>query len=167
MRVGDHLIKIYNLSNRSVSARKYLYNKAFSPNGEILINSENPTLNKAIQAIKELFEDVGNVQWQTKYVEALLDNKWKIDVIISLTINHKTQKLLVEVKSSGEPRIIAQAAGYLKRATEIYGGYPVLVAPFVSSRGRELCKELGIGFVDLAGNAYIRSDGVLIEHWGK
>ncbi|MCK4266222.1 MAG: hypothetical protein KAX31_03005, partial [Thermoplasmata archaeon] len=45
--------------------------------------------------------------------------------------------------------------------------YPVLVAPFISSRGREMCKELGLGFVDLSGNAYLKFNGVLIERWGK
>lgn len=45
--------------------------------------------------------------------------------------------------------------------------YPVFVAPYVSARGRETCKSLGVGFVDLAGNAYLKFGGVFIERFAK
>jgi len=86
---------------------------------------------------------------------------------MELEINRVKKILFIEIRSSGEPRIIAQLAGYMNKVIERYNGYPVIIAPFISSRGRDLCKELGIGFVDLAGNAYIKFEGVLIERWGK
>jgi hypothetical protein len=96
-----------------------------------------------------------------------LDNKWEIDLIIKLKVNRFKKVLFVDIKSSGEPRIIARVAGYLKQATKKNNEYPVIAAPFISSRGRDLCKELDIGFVDLAGNAFLKFEGVLIERWGR
>jgi len=58
-------------------------------------------------------------------------------------------------------------AGYLKAMKNSISGYPILVAPFISLRGRKMCKELGLGFVDLSGNAYLKFGSVLIERWGK
>ena len=75
--------------------------------------------------------------------------------------------LLVKILSSGEPRFIAQGSSILKRVVDTGGGYPLLVAPFIAARGRSLCRELGVGFADLAGNARIAWDGLLIDRWGR
>lgn len=87
------------------------------------------------------------------------------DLMATLRSGNKRFDLLVEVRSSGEPRFIAEAAGYMARLRG--AGHPVIVAPFISERGRELCKSLDIGCVDLAGNAYLRFDGLWIEKWGR
>ena len=87
------------------------------------------------------------------------------DLMATLRSGNKRYDLLVEVRSSGEPRFIAEAAGYMARLRG--AGHPVIVAPFISERGRELCKSLDIGCVDLAGNAYLKFDGIWIEKWGR
>jgi hypothetical protein len=92
---------------------------------------------------------------------------WYPDFTAKVKLENKEYQLFIEVKSSGEPRIIAEVAGYMKAKGVDLSGYPVIVAPFVSSRGREMCKNLGLGFVDLEGNAYLKFNGVLIELWGK
>lgn len=97
---------------------------------------------------------------------------WRPDLRVKVKVKQvkqggKEYLLLVAVKSSGEPRTIAQAAGQISTWKDTPSGYPVLVAPFISSRGREMCKELGLGFVDLSGNAYLKFNGILIERWGK
>ncbi|MEE9118885.1 MAG: type IV toxin-antitoxin system AbiEi family antitoxin [Calditrichia bacterium] len=88
-------------------------------------------------------------------------------MIVKAKANRKEHTLIIEVKSSGEPRNIAQVAGYLSAMKSTISGYPVLVAPFISLRGRKMCKELGLGFVDLSGNAYLKFGSVLIERMGK
>jgi hypothetical protein len=72
----------------------------------------------------------------------------------------------LEVKSSGEPRFIQQLLGMVS-AIGKRSGYPVLVAPFVSDRGRKLCIESGVGYVDLSGNAYLRFGTVFIDQRGQ
>lgn len=92
---------------------------------------------------------------------------WQPDLVVKAKAGKKEHTLLIKFKSSGEPRNIATVAGYINAMKDSISGYPVLVAPYISSRGREMCKELGLGFVDLAGNAYLKFNSVLIERWGK
>ena len=42
-------------------------------------------------------------------------------------------------------------------------GYPVLASGFVSPRVRQICREEGVGYVDLAGNCRLAFDGLYIE----
>jgi hypothetical protein len=44
--------------------------------------------------------------------------------------------------------------------------YSVLVAPFLSDRGRRLCERSNIGCIDLSGNIYLKFDNVYINQWG-
>jgi hypothetical protein len=78
------------------------------------------------------------------------------------------KRLLCEVKARGEPRILREAAYQLQRhLTAGATGYPVVVAPYVSGRGRQVCKENGIGFLDLSGNACLDLGDVYFEVEGK
>ena len=116
---------------------------------------------KALESVlNELFE----IEW-LQLNKKCKENKWYPDYKVKIKWEKGEHDLIVEVKSTGEPRIIAEVAGRFKAYN--LNGYPVLIAPFVSSRGREMCKELEMGFIDLAGNAHLKFDGVLIERWGK
>ena len=112
--------------------------------------------------LKELLE----IEWLPISQKAK-DDAWRPDLKVKVKQGRKDHYLIVEVKSSGEPRTIAEVAGQLKAYGDKLSGYSVLVAPFISSRGREMCKELGLGFVDLSVNAYLKFNGVLIERWGR
>ncbi|MDO9538014.1 MAG: type IV toxin-antitoxin system AbiEi family antitoxin [Thermoplasmata archaeon] len=92
---------------------------------------------------------------------------WDPDMVLTVRQAGKQYTLLVMVKSSGTPGAIAEFAGKAKAWGTRLSGYPVLVAPLISSRGRELCKTLGLGFVDLSGNVFLKFNGILIEKWGK
>lgn len=89
------------------------------------------------------------------------------DLIAIVKSGNMKRRLLFEVKSTGEPRVIAQLAAYKNPISERDPSvYLILVAPFVSANGKQLCKDFGIGFVDLQGNAYIRFDDILIDRYG-
>ncbi len=46
-------------------------------------------------------------------------------------------------------------------------GYPVIIAPFISELGKQTCKKIGVGFLDLSGNAYIDINSFYMEIEGK
>ncbi|MCI4326297.1 MAG: hypothetical protein L3K16_01470 [Thermoplasmata archaeon] len=78
------------------------------------------------------------------------------------------KELVIEVKSSGEPRIAEQAITQLRRLAKLRpGSYGVFAAPYISERSRELCKAEGIGYVDLAGDSFLRFASVLVDRVGK
>lgn len=70
-----------------------------------------------------------------------------------------------EVKNSGQPRYVRDAINQLAHYISKSDGnsIPIVVAPFLSDQSRELCREAGIGYLDLEGNALIDFGTVYIE----
>jgi hypothetical protein len=78
--------------------------------------------------------------------------------------------LLFEVKARLWPNEVPSAAhGLLKHCRARVEGpcVPVLVAPSISPRAAEACRELGVSWVDLAGNCHIEFGTVLVHIEGK
>ncbi len=93
----------------------------------------------------------------------------RADLVVEvLTPSNERYRLILEVKSSGEPRIARLAAGqlrsYVGTAAQTYG---VFVAPYVSDSTRRVCSEENIGFVDLCGNCLLAFDGVYLSIEGR
>lgn len=89
------------------------------------------------------------------------------DLSFDLTANGTRWKVLVEVKSSGEARI---ARGAIQRilafARKGQAQYGLLAAPYIGEVTRKICKDAGVGFIDLAGNCRLVFDKVFIERRG-
>lgn len=89
------------------------------------------------------------------------------DLVLDVGVGGERWRLLVEIKGSGEPRIIRgavqQLRDYLSDAGKTYG---VVAAPYLSSRAAEICKDAGMGFADLAGNCRLVFGSVFIERRG-
>ncbi len=91
----------------------------------------------------------------------------EVDLVLDMTVAGARWGLLVEVKQSGEPRIIRLAGQQLRTLlSEKKKTYGVVGAPFISPDTGEICKEAGIGFVDLAGNCRLAFGQVFIERQG-
>lgn len=86
------------------------------------------------------------------------------DLILDVQIDRAKKKFLCEVKSVGEPRYLYQAIGQLKSGIlNQKGTYPVIIAPYISEQGRNICRDAEVGFIDLQGNVFLKFDGVLID----
>lgn len=86
------------------------------------------------------------------------------DFAMKVRVAGTTRRVICEVKSVGEPRYLAQAITTLMRTTRKDPRlYPLVVAPYISPEGQRLCREAGVGYLDLAGNAFLRFDGVLVD----
>lgn len=89
------------------------------------------------------------------------------DLVIEIDLAGRPKRLIFEVRASLEPREVRtsghQLLDCLKRFSEAYG---VLAAPYISDRSREICRELGIGCIDLAGNALLAFDQVSVDWRG-
>lgn len=90
------------------------------------------------------------------------DAPW--DLVLKVRSGGRTRRLVCEVKAVGEPRYLAQAITSLTLAARKNPRiYPVVVAPYISAEGRRLCREAGVGYLDLAGNVFLRFDGILVD----
>lgn len=88
-----------------------------------------------------------------------------IDLRVTGRIGDKPLVLALEIKGSGQPRYVRDAAYRLHRYIRDHDGnaVPVVVAPYFSPQARETCREERLGYLDLHGNARIAFDTVYIE----
>ncbi len=117
--------------------------------------------------IRNILDGLLDLQWNEGSPQEMKYNELRPDLIAVVKSGNKKRRLFFEVKTTGEPRVIAQLAAYKNLISERDPSvYLILVAPFVSAKGKKLCKDFGIGFVDFQGNAYIRFDNILIDRYG-
>ena len=94
--------------------------------------------------------------------------KGKVDVVLRLKIGGRREALLCEVVSQGFPKQIRERGLQLLETSEQgKRGYPVIIAPYISELGKEICKKIGVGFLDLSGNGYLNFDSFYLEIEGK
>lgn len=77
------------------------------------------------------------------------------------------QRLIVEVKATGQPRVARNAINQLVRYRSQWpDSYGVIFAPYISSRTARLCRNEGVGYFDLAGNCFLNFQTVFIQKVG-
>ena len=88
-----------------------------------------------------------------------------VDVLVHLETAGQPRMLACEVKSSGQPRYVRAALLQLRNyvARKAQGAIPVFVAPYLSPNAQLLCREEGVGFLDLEGNVHLSFDGIFID----
>lgn len=90
-----------------------------------------------------------------------------LDLIVRLPRGRKTQ-VLVEVKNSGQPRVVREAINQVARYRAARpDAYAVIAAPYISPESAEICTREGVGYVDLAGNCRLSFGDVYIEVGGR
>lgn len=104
--------------------------------------------------------------------------KSRIDLLADVRVNGENFKLIIEIKSPGEPRQIRAAVQQLKEYKEQlkYSGtitgiipkvksqiYGIVAAPYITEDSARICKENNIGYIDLAGNCFLKFSKVFIE----
>lgn len=121
-------------------------------------------LERDIKKAEELFIQllpefkVKSLQAQTKIDDI------KIDLLITLNLKGKDYVIICELKSSGAPSHVLPATIQLKKVSEEYKkGYPIVIAPYISQRSAEICRQNKVGFIDLEGNAFLSFGNVLID----
>jgi hypothetical protein len=88
------------------------------------------------------------------------------DLVLKITAFGEHHLIIVEVKKNAQPRFARDAILQLHEYARKIGGksMPILAAPYMSPEVRDLCREEGIGYLDLQGNARIHFGNVFIEH---
>ena len=73
------------------------------------------------------------------------------DLVFELPAGNRTSKIVVEVKSPGDPRLVRAAIQQLREyLRQIESAYGVVAAPYISNDTARLCKENGIVYIDVA-----------------
>lgn len=120
-------------------------------------------------ALYKLFEETGAAVTVEPEPFIVNEGQYRPDMLLSLKRGRKEYKVVVEVKSIGQPRFIRIAAQLLNEyiASNKDFAYGILAAPYISEYGRQLCNTYGIGYVDLAGNCRIVINNIYIDIQGR
>lgn len=119
---------------------------------------------QATQALRLLLEQVPAIR--------LLDIQHEVsgptgdaDIVARINVSGRRHVLVCEVKTTGQPRHVRMALLQLRNymAHHAQDATPVFIAPYLSSDAQALCREQGVGFLDLEGNARLVFDSVFIE----
>lgn len=75
----------------------------------------------------------------------------------------------VECKSSSSRAPLLMALRQIMKARNIFDkdDIPLIVVPYMGRSGMDLCKEHGLSWIDLSGNAHIKAPGLLIHIEGR
>ena len=98
--------------------------------------------------------------------EVLLTNGMTTDLVVDLTVLGRSQKMLVEVRSSGQPRRAREALDELRRMRSdprVSDAYPVFFAPYVSEASASICRAGETGYLDLVGNCRLAFGNAYVE----
>lgn len=121
---------------------------------------------KIQQILEKLLSETGFVQ--LKQISAQQKTgKFTVDLVADIQINGEETKLIVEVKSPGEPRQVRTAIQQLREYEEQLKPknkiYVIVGAPYITGDSAQICKENGVGYIDLAGNCLLKFGKVFIE----
>ena len=120
---------------------------------------------RSAEQLRQLLEEVPAVrEVKVEHEPTAFDRG--IDLIVRFTVGDLPHALVCEVKSSGQPRHVREAVHHLKYVTSSFPtvlATPVFIAPYLSAESRLLCKQAGVGYVDLEGNSRLVFDNVFIE----
>lgn len=90
------------------------------------------------------------------------------DFVLEAETHGESSFLVVEVKTKGQPRLAREAINQLHRYQDLFARtYLVFMAPYISARAAEICRQEGVGYADFAGNCYLNFDGIYIHTEGK
>jgi hypothetical protein len=113
--------------------------------------------------LERTLRDIPFIELRSSVMQASLRGV-DVDLLLELKIRDNSRKVVVEVKSLGEPRVIRaaiqQLREYLDRAED---AYPMVAAPYISDDTARVCKKSGVGYIDLAGNFFFNFNQVYIE----
>jgi hypothetical protein len=127
-------------------------------------NSVKNTEIRAVNALRSVLEQVPAVEVQSIARESRIGHP-ELDIVAKLSVAGRGHTLACEVKANGQPRYVRTGLLQLRNRVAGLGRdvTPVLIAPFLSSVAQDLCREQGVGFLDLEGNVRLAFDVVFIE----
>lgn len=124
--------------------------------GEIL-TGKRKLQERVLRALRDALLEAGCSLEDAKRAE---DGVFDLELIIKPPSGRF--RFLAALKATGQPGRIRDALAAAGRALSGSKKRALLLCPFLSPKGRELCRQYGLGYADAAGNCYISVPGLLV-----
>lgn len=123
---------------------------------------------KIADALRELLRRIPFVQIEgiEQEVPSDKDGRTRMDIVARVNVGGQPWQLVGECKREGQPRQVRGAVLQLKDYLARIPGeskYGLVLAPFISKESAGMCREAGVGYLDLAGNCSMSFGTVFIE----
>ena len=90
---------------------------------------------------------------------------WEAEAVIQTA--HEKLRVLIDCKRRGEPRFVRESANRFVLLKGKQPGWDALVAaPYLSPESAAICREHGLGYLDLAGNCHLSFGQIYIHQEG-
>jgi hypothetical protein len=123
-------------------------------------------LDQGLRMLKDLFSEIAGIE-NTEVRKESRGGKGP-DAVLDLSGRSFRGALLIGARSSGEPRHAREAVNSLLVLLKHWShAHPLFVAPYISDAAAAICKENGVGFIDLAGNCCIAFDTIYVRTEGR
>ena len=133
----------------------------------ILMIKENIRIEEARQAVLSALQRIPALA-DIQIDPETWTEKYRADLLVSFRKQNDRKTLLVEVKSSGQPRLARAAVNsLLVLRSSRPGSYGVFVAPYISDASAKICQDNGIGYIDFVGNCWLHFDSIFMEIKGN
>lgn len=117
--------------------------------------------------LRRLFEEVPFLRFKGWQREARTPEGMRVDLSADVLAKGEPWRLLVEVKSNGEPRYVRAAVQELRSLlSNERRAYGIVSAPYISAEAGRICRDEGMGYLDLAGNCGLMFANLFIERHG-
>lgn len=117
--------------------------------------------------LENLFSQVPFVRLKRWQREARTPEGRRGDLSAEILAKGEPWRLLVEIKGSGEPRYVRSAVQQLRSLLSdkrrVYG---IVSAPYIGADAGKICRDEGMGYLDLVGNCGLTFANLFIERQG-
>ncbi len=128
--------------------------------------SERRAVAEARERLETVFAEIPFVRLKGSETDARISGA-QVDLLLNALVSGRPVQFIVGVKAVGEPRLVRVAVEQLKKYLQgSKDAYGIIVAPYLSDAGRQICRDAGIGCADLAGNAYLSFQSIYIDKSG-
>jgi hypothetical protein len=131
------------------------------------IQSAPDLMKRAAETLERILGDVPFIALREGSVD-LTTGGGPPDLSVRADTRAGSVTLVAVIKSNGQPRYARQAVNqlhrYLNQGQEVYG---VFIAPYIAPASAEICRNEGIGYMDLGGNCFLSFVTVYIESKGN
>ena len=119
---------------------------------------------KFFQALQDCFSMIPNREIALEP----LQNQRQVDAAVLFKYNDQEKELFIELTTLGTPKRIRNAVNQLCIIlNDTHNAYGIVIAPYISSRSAQICKEANLGYVDLSGNFWISFDSIFLSQENK
>lgn len=120
---------------------------------------------QAAKALENLLREIPIAKLKSLKIDELHGRDLGIDITAQVNVAGESHLLVCQVKHNGQPRFtrnaIHQLRNYVTHLQRL--ATPILIAPYLSTASRELCRDNDVSFLDLEGNAHVAFGSVYID----